>query len=142
MLAIVFLLLGFIPPLVAGPLAGLVFINLLKRGKGWYQIPFWADLVGVNLLIMYWVVSSSGKWLPISSLSAWFFTPVASVATLLVMRRAWRRLVSRLEVGAADNRWFTIGFMLIPALQLTAFLALTLFGPLLCKAGLVACRDF
>jgi membrane protein YdbS with pleckstrin-like domain len=141
MLAIVFLFLGLIPPLIAGPLAGLTFINILKRGKGWYQTPFWALLVAVNLLVMEWVVSSAGVWLSISSFSAWFFTPVASIVTVPVMRTAWHRLEGAGGVDVAGKRWFTLGFVLIPVLQIGMFVALILFGPLLCKAGLVNCRN-
>jgi hypothetical protein len=142
LLAIVYLLLGFIPPLIAGPLAGLTFITILKRGRGWYQIPFWALLVVVNLLVVFWVVSSSGVWLSISSFSACFFTPVAPILTLLVMRRIWRRYEVANGVDTAGKRWFNVGFLLIPALQIVIFVALILFGPLLCKIGLVVCQDF
>lgn len=141
MLAIVFLILGLIPPLIAGPLAGLAFINILKRGKGWYQIPFWAVLVVVNLLVMYWVASSSGAWVSISSLSAYVFTPGASFVTVLVMRSVWRRLEVPGGVDAAGKRWFTVGCVLIPALQIVTFAALYHFGPQLCKVGLLVCQD-
>ena len=139
MSAIVFLVLGVIPPLIAGPLAGLTFIRLLKHGKGWYQVPFWVGLILVNLLVMFWAVSSSGNWLSISSSSACVFTPVASIATVLVMRIAWRRLEASGGIEAARKRWFPIGLVLIPVLQMGMFLALLLFAPWLCKAGLVAC---
>jgi hypothetical protein len=139
-LAIVFLFLGFIPPLITGPLAGLTLIYTLKRGKGWYQIPFWALLVVVNLLVMYWVASTSGKWVSISSVSAYVFTPVASFVTVLVMRSAWRRIQVPVGVDAAGKRWFTVGCVLIPALQIVMFVALFLFGPQLCKVGLVVCQ--
>ena len=75
MLGIVYLLLGCIPPLAAGPLAGLAFINILKGGKGWYRVPFWMVLVLVNGLVMFWVASSTDAWLSISSFSACFFYP-------------------------------------------------------------------
>ena len=141
MLAIVYLLLGFLPPLIAGPLAGLTFITLLRRGKGWYEIPFWVALVAVNLLVMYWVISSSNMWFSISSLSAFFFTPAASILTVLVMRRAWRRLEASAGVAGASKRWFVAGLVLIPVLQTGMFVALLIFGPLMCKVGLVGCRD-
>jgi hypothetical protein len=140
MVAIVYLILGIIPPLVAGPLAGLIFINILKRGKGWYQIPFWVLLVAVNLLVMLWVVSSSGTWFPIASMSACFFTPVACILTALVMRKAWRRLEAAGEAIPAHRRWFTIAYVLIPALQIMIFAALIILAPWLCKVGLVACQ--
>ena len=141
MLAIAFLILGFIPPLAAGPLAGLAFINILKRGKGWYQVPFWILLVVVNLLIMFWVVISSGAWLSISSFSACFFTPAASIATVLVMRIAWRSLEATGGIDVARKRWFTVGLVLIPTLQIVMFVALLIFAPLLCKVGLVVCQS-
>ena len=140
MSAIVYLILGLIPPLVAGPLAGIAFINLLKRGKGWYQIPFWVSLIVVNFLVMFWVISSSGRWLPISSFSAFFVTPAASIVTVLMMRKTWRRLEVTNGVDAARKRWFTIGLVLIPALQISMFVALITYAPWLCKVGLVVCR--
>ena len=141
MLAIIYLLVGCIPPLAAGPMAGIVFINILKRRKRWYQIPFWVFLVVLNLLVMYWVASSSGMWFPIASFSAFFITPGASIVTVLVMRKAWRRLEAAGGIETIDKRWYTAGLVLIPALQVGMFVALLIYGPLLCKAGLVACSD-
>jgi hypothetical protein len=141
MLAIVYLLLGFVPPLIAGPLAGLAFVGILKRGKGWYLIPFWVLLVILNMLVVYWIASPSDEWFPISSFSACFFTPVASIVSLLLIRQAWRRLGAAGEMEAARKRWFTIGFVLIPALQTGMLVALLLFAPQLCKVGLLVCPD-
>jgi len=141
MLGIMYLLLGCIPPLAAGPLAGLAFINILKRGKGWYQVPFWVSLVLVNLLVMFWIASSTDAWLSISSMSACFFTPVAAIASVLVMRIAWNRLEAAGKIEAARRRWFPVGLVLIPVLQIVAFVALLLYAPLLCKTGLVVCQN-
>jgi hypothetical protein len=141
MLAVIHLLLGFVPPLVAGPLAGFAFIEILKRKKAWYQIPFWALLILLNMLFMVWVASSSGMWSQISSLSTFFITPVAAIFTVLVMRNAWRKLEITNGVDATDKRWFTFGTVLIPALQIGMFVALIIYGPWLCKVGLVICRD-
>ncbi len=141
MLSLLYLILGVIPPLVAGPMAGLFFINILKRRQGWYQVPFWVILVMVNLLIMFWVVTSSGPWFSISSMSACIFTPVASIATVLVMSAAWRRLDTTSAGDMPHKRWFTFGLVLIPALQILAFVGLLFFAPLLCKVGLVVCRS-
>ena len=139
MVGILYLLLGCIPPLAAGPLAGLAFINILKRGKGWYQVPFWILLALVNLLVMFWIASSTDAWLSISSFSACFFTPVAAIASVLVMRIAWRRLEAAGKIAATRKGWFSTGLVLIPALQVASFVALLLFAPMLCKTGLVVC---
>jgi hypothetical protein len=139
MLGILYLLLGCIPPLAAGPLAGLAFIDILRRGKGWHQIPFWLALCLVNLLVMFWVASSTNAWLSIASFAACFTTPVAAIASALVMRMAWRRLEASGKINPAQKGRFTIGLVLIPVLQIAAFVALLLFGPMLCKVGLVAC---
>jgi hypothetical protein len=139
MLGIFYLLLGCIPPLAAGPLAGLAFIEILRRGKGWYQVPFWVILFLVNLLVMFWIVRSTDAWLSIASFSACFTTPVAAITTVLVMRMAWRRLETSGKISAIHKGRFILGLVLIPALQIAAFVALLLFGPLLCTVGLVAC---
>jgi hypothetical protein len=139
MVGILYLLLGCIPPLAAGPLAALVFINILKRGKGWHQLLFWVGLVLVNFLIMFWIATSTQTWLSISSFSACFFTPVAAIAGVLVIRIAWRRLTARGEIDPAHQHWLPIGLVLIPALQIASFVALLLFAPMVCKTGLVVC---
>jgi hypothetical protein len=140
MSAIIFLLLGFLPPLAAGPLAGIVFMKFLKREKVWQQILFWVVLVGLDLLIMVWVASAAGRWSSISSLSAFFGTPLASILTVYGMRKALRALETSGSIDAHRRRWFTLGTVLIPALQLASFTALLIFAPILCKAGLIFCR--
>jgi hypothetical protein len=90
---------------------------------------------------MYWVASSAGLWLSIASLSAFFITPVASIITVFMMRTAWHRLEVANRVDMAIKRWFTLGFVLIPALQIGLFAALLIYAPWLCKAGLVICPD-
>ena len=141
MSALVYLLLGCIPPLAAGPLAGIIFIDILKRRKSWYLVPFWALLVCLNLLVMYWVISSAGVWLSISSFSAFFATPVAAILSVPVMRTAWRRLEASGLIAVVHKRRFTLGLVLIPALQIGMFVALLVFAPSMCKAGLLVCRN-
>lgn len=141
MSAMVYLLLGCLPPLVAGPLAGIAFIEILKRRKMWYQVLFWALLVLLNLLIMYWVITSPGTWLPIASLSAFFVTPVASILTVFIMCNAWRRLNNTAGVSVPRKRWFVLGIILIPLLQIGMFAALLIYAPWFCRVGLVICQD-
>jgi hypothetical protein len=140
MLGLIFLLLGLIPALVAGPLAGLIFINILRRSKYWMQIPFWGILIILDVLFMVWSITSRGTWLPISSVSAFFFTPATAVVTFFVMRYSWRRLDINLTQERMRKRRFTSGIIGIPALQIGMFAALIIFTPGLCKIGLVICQ--
>jgi len=57
-----------------------------------------------------------------------FFTPVAAIAGVLVIRIAWRRLTARGEIDPAHQHWLPIGLVLIPALQIASFVALLLFA--------------
>ncbi len=141
MSAILSLLLGIIPPLAAGPAAGILFFEILKRRKLWYQIPFWILLVALNLLVMFWVAASSGTWSPIASLSAFIATPIASILAVIVMRNAWKKLESEIGIERLDKRWFTLGIVLIPVLQISSFALLLIYGPWLCKAGLIICPE-
>ncbi len=129
MLALVYLILGIIPPLAAGPLAGVIFINILKRGKPWLQIPFWASLILINTLIMFWVITSAGRWLPISSVSAFVFTPIAAVATIPLMLRVKRWAIDSGGVESLPKGWLRTGMLGIPGLQLLSFAALILARP-------------
>lgn len=142
MLLIAYMLIGFIPPLIAGPLAGLVFVDILKRGEKWLQIPFWILLIAVNLAIVYWIASESDEWFPILSFSACLFTPAASIVTLLLMRHAWRRLETAGRVAPTLRGWYVVGIVLIPILQLGMLAALWLLGPSLCKLGWMVCQDW
>ena len=133
------LILGLLLPLAAGPAAGLAFIEILKRGKPRHQIPFWAALILLNLLIMLWIGGSSGTWLPIASLSAFLVTPLACLLTVFAMRKAWRRVENVDAVDTARKRWFTVGTIMIPLLQGGMFGFLLLFGQRLCEIGLFLC---
>lgn len=141
MSALVYLLLGCIPPLAAGPLAGIVFVDILKRRKPGHQVAFWALLVFLNLLVMFWVIDSSGAWPSISSFSAFFATPLAAILTVPVMRNVSRRLDSANPMDAVQKGWFTFGLVLIPVLQIGMFVALLIFAPFMCKTGMVVCGD-
>jgi hypothetical protein len=140
MSAILSLLLGFLPPLAAGPAAGIAYIEILKRRKLQYQAVFWPLLVFLDLLIMFWVASSSGTWSSIGSLSAFFATPIASILTVFVMRSTWRRFESSGGIEASDKRRFTLGVVLIPGLQIGMFAMLLILAPWSCKSGLLICQ--
>jgi hypothetical protein len=141
-LDILSLLLAFILPILAGPTAGLVFVRLLKRGKGWHQIPFWGLLVVLNLLVAYWMVVTSNEWIPVAGMAACLFTPVAAILTLLAMGFAWRRLQAAGGTDPARKSWFTVGLVLIPALQMGLLAALVVVGPALCTWAHVVCKDW
>jgi hypothetical protein len=138
--SIIHLILGCIPPLAAGPVAGLLYVTILKRGKGWQQILFWALLAALNFLIVVWVINASGRWLPVASLSTFLLTPLAPILSVIVMRRAWHRLGEAERADPVRQRRFVTGLVLIPALQIGFFLALLRYAPWLCKMGLVACK--
>jgi hypothetical protein len=142
MLAIIYLILGFLPPLAAGPLAGLVYITILKRGKGWQQVLFWVLLAALDFLVVFFVIQAPGRWLPVASLPAFFFTPVAAILTVFVMRRAWRKTGAGEDASPSLKRRFIAGLVYIPALQLGSFLALIRYVPWLCQVGWMACNPF
>jgi hypothetical protein len=140
MAAIIYFILGCLAPLAAGPLAGLIFINILKRRNIWLQIPFWIGLLVYNLLIMLWVLTSGGKWLPISSLSAFIFTPIAAILTIPVMRFGKHRLEAVLGTGNIPKNWFRSGIAGIPVVQMLIFCGGILLAPWFCKIGLLICQ--
>lgn len=140
MAAIIYFILGILAPLVAGPLAGLVFINILKRRKFWLQVPFWICLVIYNLLVMLWVLTSAGKWLPIASVSAFLFSPIAAIATIPAMRYGKQRAETAQNAGSLPKNWFISGIVGIPVVQMLIFAGGILYAPWLCKVGLVICQ--
>ena len=139
MAALLYFTLGIMAPLVGGPLAGMVFIYILKHRKLWLQIPFWLGLLVFNLLITIWVLTSRGVWLPVASVSAFIFTPVAAIVTVPVMRHVKRRVESTGEASVLPKRWFRSGIVGIPVVQAGLFTGAILFAPVLCQVGLVMC---
>jgi hypothetical protein len=93
------------------------------------------------MLVMVWIASARDAWGSVSSFTACFITPVAAILSVLVMRAAWRRLEATGKIDASCKNRFSIGLVLIPALQIAAFVALLLLGPLLCKIGLTVCQS-
>jgi hypothetical protein len=136
------LLLGFIPPLVTGPLAGLVFARLLQRGKGWHHVLFWALLVVLNLLAIFWLASTSNEWFSVSSLATCLFTPAAGVLTLLVMRIAWLRMIAAGQLDTSRRGHFVAGALLISGLQVGMLIVFAILAPMLCGMGLYTCSDW
>jgi hypothetical protein len=141
LLAIVYLLLGFVPPLITGPLAGLAFVSIVRRGKAWHQIPFWVFVTAANLLIAYWIATAD-EWLPGPTFSTCLFSPFASTLALILVLRARRGLRKATPMDGPRERWLLAGSLLIPILQLAPLIVLWGIGPALCQLGLVACQQW
>jgi hypothetical protein len=139
MLATFYLIIGALIPLAVGYLAARLYIKLLQRGTAWQHLAFWLALLLFNLLLMFWAVTSAGKWTPIASMSVFFLTPVAALVSILVMRREWGKLDASFTSDLWHRRLYFLGLVLIPALQLLPFLFLIFFGSWLCTWGLITC---
>jgi hypothetical protein len=139
MLATFYLIIGGLIPLAVGYLAARLYIRLLQRGIAWQHLAFWPSLLLFNIMLMFWVVASTGKWTPIASMSVFFLTPVAALVSILVLRREWGKLDASFKSGLWHRRLYLFGLVLIPAFQLLPFLFLIFFGSWLCTWGVIIC---
>jgi hypothetical protein len=139
MLATFYLIIRGLIPLTAGFLAARLYIRLLQCGTAWPHLAFWPALLLFNLLLMFWAVTSTGKWTSIASMSVFFLTPIAALVSILVLRREWGKLDASFTSDLWHRRLYFLGLVLIPALQLIPFLVLIFFAPRLCTWGVILC---
>jgi len=138
-----FFLIGMLLLLLTGPVAGLVYVRLVRVRRGVMAfLAFWAALLLLTFGEGLWLTGGADSFFAIYQLAACTFLPACAVLTLLVFRLAWGRARLRGELLPGDGRRYWAGALLIAGLQLAFLAAWLLFGPELCRLGLYACTDW
>jgi hypothetical protein len=131
----------FLPPIISGPVAAIVFVAVLRREGRWRLPLFWASLLVVDFAAMMFMALTLGEFIG-PGFFACLLMPVFAVGTLVVLvlvrKRAYR------VVGEDEKRrtWYVVGALLIPFLQMAVTAALLVVGPLLCYLGIRPCSDW
>jgi len=129
-------------PIISGPVAALVFVQVLRRGKRWTILAFWPVLVILNALGFVFLAVTLGDFLAGPGFFSCLITPIFAVATALLLRLSARRYAEVLAEDTWHKGWLAVGTVVIPLLQLTTIVALALLAPWLCGIGLRQCSDW
>jgi hypothetical protein len=105
---------------LTGPAAAFLYIALLKRGHRCLRWIFWALLIVVIILLGILIAHTFGDFFPGPGCLTTLLTPAAVLFTLLVFRFQTKRFYQAVGEDPDRRRWFQLGMLLLPALQLGA----------------------
>jgi hypothetical protein len=129
----------FLYPLITGPLAALVFLQVVQRNKARQVLLFWPGLLIVNVVGFVFLITISGEELIDPTFFSCLVTPIFAVLSALMLRIRGRSMAHELADNPHYYRWLTLGTFLIPLLQIVTMGSFVLFAPYLCEIGLRSC---
>lgn len=114
---------GFVIPLsilaLTGPVAALIFIALLQRGRRHELARFWLGLAVATVLLGLFITYTFGNFFPGPGCFISIFTPLAVPMTFSFLRFRARQIKPILNSEVA-LRWLKAGTLLIPLFQVAA----------------------
>ena len=126
---VVFGLSALFYPVVSGPLAAFLFVQVLKRGDRRLMSIFWPALVVVHILGFLFLMTTKGEFLPGAGFFSCLITPIVAVATVLALRIFLRRKGDVVADDPWRKGWMTAGTVVIPLLQLATIFVFVLLAP-------------
>jgi hypothetical protein len=124
-----FFVTAFLYPVISGPVAALVLVMVLKQKEQWPRVLFWPVLIAVHVGGFFLMVRTLGDFVFGPGFLACLITPIFAVGTALGLRLSSRRFYQAVSDDLDRRRWFVMGTVLIPLLQLGTVVILTLLAP-------------
>jgi hypothetical protein len=116
-------------PVVSGPVAARVLVVILKREGRGLRLFFWPALIAVHVAGYFFMLHTLGDVIFGPGFLACLITPIFAVGTALGLRLSSRRFYRAIGDDASRRRWFVIGTVLIPLMQLVTIGVLILLAP-------------
>ena len=129
-----------IPPLISGPGAAVLFVAAIKSKRRWVLPLFWVALLALDFATTAWVALSRDFLGP--SDFACMLTPVLAVVTLLALGLARKRVDRHLGEDEGRRKWYEVGMVVIPSLQITMMQLMLMLETVLCELGIITCSDW
>lgn len=133
--------LALLPPLITGPAAAVIYVVALKKKRPHTLRLFWTLLLVLDVAATVVMTLTLGDFIGPGALACVQMPLTAFVAALILIVSRRRLLGAELQ-GSDLRRWYLLGVVFIPVLQLAMMLALALLGPLFCELGLRSCSDW
>ncbi len=133
--------LALLPPLITGPAAAVIYVIALRKKRLPVLLSFWACLLALDAAATLVMTLTAGGFVGPGTLACVQMPLTAFVAAVILIVSRRRTLAAELRDGAL-RRWYLLGVVLIPVLQLAMMLAAATLGPLFCELGLRSCSDW
>jgi hypothetical protein len=140
-LTITFMITALLPPIISGPGAAALFVAAIKSKRRWSLPLFWVALPALDIAMIVWVALSRGGLFG-PDLLACALTPVIALVTMLALMLARKRVYRRLGEDKGRRRWYGVGVVAIPSIQMALMALFLLLGPYLCELGIGSCPDW
>jgi hypothetical protein len=119
----------FLYPIISGPVAALILVMALRRKERWLGLLFFPMLIVAHAAGYLLMVNTLGDFRAMTGMLACLTTPIFAVGTALGLRLSSRRFYQAVGDDPCRRRWFVVGTILIPFLQLGTVLTLALLAP-------------
>jgi hypothetical protein len=133
--------LALLPPLLTGPAAAIVYVIALKKKRTRTLLLFWALLLTLDAAATVIMTLALGDFIGPGDLAC-LQMPLTALVAGLILIYSRRRLLGEALQEPDLRRWYLLGAVLIPFLQLAMMLAVVTLGPLFCELGLRSCSDW
>ncbi len=133
--------LALLPPLLTGPAAAVAYVVALRKGRPLPLLLFWALLLILDAAAVVVMTLSLGDLIGPGVLAC-VVMPLTALVTALILVISRRRLLGQEIQSGGPRRWYLLGLVLIPSLQVAMMLFTALLGPLFCDLGLRSCSGW
>ena len=139
--SIVYMIQALLPPIVSGPGAAALLVAAIKSERRWALPLFWVALPVLDFAMIVWVAfSRMGLFGPECISCA--VTPLIALVTLLALMLARKRVYRHLGEDDGRRRWYGVGVVAIPTIQMALMGLFLLLGPYLCELGIGSCPEW
>jgi hypothetical protein len=133
--------LALLPPLLTGPVPAVIYVIALKKNRPPTLLLFWALLLILDAAAVIVMALSLGDFVGPGDFAC-VQMPLSALVVALILVVSRRRLLGGDLQNEALRRWYLLGVVLIPSLQVVMMLATALLGPVFCELGLRSCSDW
>jgi hypothetical protein len=119
----------FLYPIVSGPGAAFALVMILRREEQGLKLLFWPVLIAVHIAGYFFMLHTLGDFFFGPGFLACLITPIFAVSTALGLRLSSHRFHQAVGDDPSRRRWFVIGTVLIPLMQLGTVMVLMLLAP-------------
>jgi hypothetical protein len=142
LIAVLFLLLDILVPIISGPVAAALYVRIMKNNNSNQQAIFWLGYVGWQVLVFYLMVFTLGDLTPGPGVVSCWLTPITAVLSFIILWRAEDGVRQATGADLAVRRNYQFGLFLIPIMQIVTLIVVLMLGPMMCEFGFRTCMTF
>ena len=141
-IAVFFLILDILVPIISGPVAALLYIRIMKNNQPNQQALFWLGYIGWQIIVFFLMAYTLGDLSPGPGFVSCWLTPITGVLSFIILWRAEDEVRQETGGDLAVRRNYQFGLFLIPIMQIVTLMVVLMIGPMMCEFGLSSCQTF